>query len=87
MARIRSFLFLTFMWISIPVATLIFLLLFPVDYKYRSKIISYWSRLTLNALSFFCNLRFETQGLDNIPEQPCIIFCKHQSTWETMALQ
>jgi len=87
MAAIRSFLFLVFMWISIPVATLIFLLCFPLDYKYRSKIISYWSKLNLASLSFFCNLKHEIKGMENIPEQPCIIFCKHQSTWETMALQ
>jgi len=87
MDSIRSFLFLTFMWISIPVASFIFLLLFPIEYKYRSKIISYWSRLNLKALSFFCNLKYEIKGLENLPEQPCIIFCKHQSTWETLALQ
>ena len=75
------------MWISIPIATLIFLLCYPIDYKYRSKIISYWSKINLQVLSFFCNLKHVVIGLENIPEQPCIIFCKHQSTWETMALQ
>ncbi len=87
MASIRSFIFLAFMWLSIPLAAIIFLLCYPIHYKYRSKIISYWSKLTLQVLSSICKLKYEVTGLENIPDKPCIIFCKHQSTWETMALQ
>ena len=87
MPYLRATLFLAFMWLSIPFATAIFLIAFPLHYKYRSKIISYWSKFCLSVLTFFCDLKFEISGLENIPEKPCIIFCKHQSTWETMALQ
>ncbi len=75
------------MWLSIPFAAIFFLLSYPVPYKYRSKIISIWSKVCLSALTFFCGLKFVFSGLENIPDKPCIIFCKHQSTWETMALQ
>ena len=84
---IRATLFLTFMWLSIPFATALFLLLYPVPYQSRSKIIAVWSKVCLSVLTFFCGLKFEIKGLENIPQKPCIIFCKHQSTWETMALQ
>ncbi len=84
---IRATLFLTFMWLSIPFATALFLLLYPVPYQYRSKIIAVWSKVCLSVLTFFCGLKFEITGQENIPDKPCIIFCKHQSTWETMALQ
>jgi 1-acyl-sn-glycerol-3-phosphate acyltransferase len=87
MDRFRSTLYLMFMWLTIPIATSIFLLAYPIPYKYRSKLISSWSRITLHVLSFICGLKFEITGTENIPEKPCIIFCKHQSTWETMALQ
>jgi len=87
MGFIRSTLFLAFMWLSIPFATALFLLLYPVPYRYRSKVIALWSKICLSVLTFFCGLKFEISGLENIPENPCIIFCKHQSTWETMALQ
>ncbi len=87
MGHFRSTLYLLFMWLTIPIATTIFLLAYPVPYKYRSKLISSWSRVTLHVLSFICGLKFEISGQENIPETPCIIFCKHQSTWETMALQ
>ncbi len=87
MAYIRSTLYLAFMWLTVPFASFLFLLAFPVPYKYRSKLISSWSKITLHVLSFLCGLKFEISGQENIPETPCIIFCKHQSTWETMALQ
>lgn len=87
MAYIRSTLYLAFMWLTIPFASFLFLLAFPVPYKYRSKLISSWSKITLHVLSFLCGLKFEISGQENIPETPSIIFCKHQSTWETMALQ
>ncbi|MCU7939475.1 MAG: 1-acyl-sn-glycerol-3-phosphate acyltransferase [gamma proteobacterium symbiont of Bathyaustriella thionipta] len=87
MGYFRSTLYLMFMWLTIPVATTIFLIVYPIPYKYRSRLISSWSRVTLSVLSFICGLKFEISGHENIPEKPCIIFCKHQSTWETMALQ
>lgn len=87
MAYIRSTLYLAFMWLTIPFASFLFLLAFPVPYKYRSKLIASWSKITLHVLSFLCGLKFEISGQENIPETPSIIFCKHQSTWETMALQ
>ena len=87
MPYVRSILYLAFMWLTIPFATSIFLLAYPVPYKYRSKLISSWSNITLKVLGFICGLKFEITGRENIPDKPCIIFCKHQSTWETMALQ
>ena len=34
-----------------------------------------------------CGIRYEVQGAENIPEGGGILLCKHQSTWETLALQ
>ncbi len=87
MAYIRSVIFILFMWVSIPIATTLFLLAYPIPYHYRSKFIALWSRFTLFMLGLICNLKYQISGQENIPEKPCIIFCKHQSTWETMALQ
>ena len=87
MASIRSALFIMYMWLSIPIATVIFLLAYPIPYQYRSKLISFWSRISLSVLGFLCALKFEISGQENIPDKPCIIFSKHQSTWETLAMQ
>jgi 1-acyl-sn-glycerol-3-phosphate acyltransferase len=32
-------------------------------------------------------IRCRVLGRENIPPGPCVILCKHQSAWETMALQ
>ena len=31
-------------------------------------------------------LRYEVSGQENIPDRPCVILAKHQSTWETFFL-
>ena len=38
-------------------------------------------------LGLVCNLKFEIKGQENIPQGAAIIFSKHQSAWETLALQ
>ena len=87
MAYIRSSLFVIYMWISIPIAALIFLIAYPIPYKHRSWLISFWAKTTLAMLNILCGLKYDISGQENIPDKPCIIFSKHQSTWETMALQ
>jgi 1-acyl-sn-glycerol-3-phosphate acyltransferase len=45
-----------------------------------------WSRINLWGLAHICGLHYRLQGEENIPEGSCIIFAKHQSAWETLAL-
>lgn len=60
---------------------------FPFKFSARFKFISQWARFNLWWLAVTCNLRFEVEGKENIPKEAAIIFCKHQSMWETLALQ
>ena len=34
-----------------------------------------------------CNLSWRIEGEENIPKNPGVVFAKHQSAWETLALQ
>jgi 1-acyl-sn-glycerol-3-phosphate acyltransferase len=34
-----------------------------------------------------CGIRVEVAGRENIPDEPCIVFVKHESTWETLFIQ
>jgi 1-acyl-sn-glycerol-3-phosphate acyltransferase len=34
-----------------------------------------------------CGLRHRVTGLEHLPDGPCIVLCKHQSTWETISLR
>jgi 1-acyl-sn-glycerol-3-phosphate acyltransferase len=44
-----------------------------------------WCRLTLRSLKFFCGLSYRVEGLENIPDSPCVIAIRHSSAWETVA--
>lgn len=48
---------------------------------------SQWAISNLWLLEKICGIRYEVEGLEKIPKEPCIILCKHQSAWETLALQ
>jgi 1-acyl-sn-glycerol-3-phosphate acyltransferase len=43
-----------------------------------------WSNLYL--LRWICGVKMEFRGRENIPKGGCIVACKHQSAWETLAL-
>lgn len=45
-----------------------------------------WGRSSLFLLDKIVGLKFEFRGLENIPQGPVIVACKHQSTWETFVL-
>jgi 1-acyl-sn-glycerol-3-phosphate acyltransferase len=62
-------------------------LILPLNLSKRYKIVTQWSRFALWWLRLTCGVTSTITGLENIPSQPSVIFCKHQSAWETMALQ
>lgn len=87
MLLLRSLLF----YMGLATATLLFvpcsLLLFPLPLSLRFRFVSKWSVFNLWWLKLSCNLTHEVEGLENIPARASIIMCKHQSAWETLALQ
>ncbi|MGH8247399.1 MAG: lysophospholipid acyltransferase family protein [Gammaproteobacteria bacterium] len=87
MVLLRSVLF----YIGLSIATLIFtplgVFLFPLPFQLRFRIMSRWSAFNLWSLRIACGLSHEVLGAENIPDQAAIIMCKHQSAWETLALQ
>ena len=50
-------------------------------------IIGVWTRICLWWLKVTCGIRHEIMGRENIPEDPCVVLCRHESTWETLFLQ
>lgn len=63
------------------------LLSFPLPYRVRYWLISRWSPWILWLLRVTNGVRCEVEGLENIPAEACVVMSKHQSTWETLALQ
>lgn len=75
------------MLIITPIFALLVILMFPLNNITRSRAGSYWAHCNLFWLKLTCNLGFEVRGRENIPNHPSVILCKHQSAWETIALQ
>lgn len=63
------------------------LLLRPFRFEVRYAMANLWVRSNLWLLGTVCGLRFEVRGQEHIPAQTGVIFCKHQSAFETIALQ
>lgn len=59
----------------------------PLPFITTSLVLRFYARLVIESLRLLCGVRYEIQGLKTVPAAPFIIFSKHQSTWETYALQ
>ncbi|MFT5658637.1 MAG: 1-acyl-sn-glycerol-3-phosphate acyltransferase [Gammaproteobacteria bacterium] len=84
---IRSSLFWPpFLLVTVLVAPVLCLLMvFP--FSFRIAVIKLWINISLGLLQLICGLKYEVEGLENIPQHGFIIMSKHSSTWETIALQ
>lgn len=78
-------------WIVFAVTLVIFatLLLFTVFFSLetRWRLLQVWVNFILWWLKVTCKLTHEVQGSEHITPEAGIVFSKHQSTWETIALQ
>ena len=87
MLYLRSLIFLLLQIIITPIFSMLALLSFPLSRLSRYRIISLWAKMMLPILRVVCGICHEVKGIENLPSQPCIVLCKHQSAWETLALQ
>ena len=87
MLFLRSLLFYIGQIISTILIAPVGVIAFPLDFKKRYYLITRWAVFNLWWLKICCNVTYEILGKDNIPKKPCIVMCKHQSAFETLALQ
>ena len=59
--------------------------LFP--FRVSTKIARMYAWFIVHSLRVLCGVDYRVRGQENIPEGAAILFSKHQSTWETYALQ
>lgn len=52
-----------------------------------SRIARAWGQLILVLLRVICGLGYRVRGMENLPSESAIVFCKHQSAWETIAIR
>ena len=81
----------TVFWIFFLPATLILAgllsLAFFMPLGFRVGIVHVWIGYSLVCLRLFCGLKYEVEGLENIPDHGFIVMSKHSSTWETIVIQ
>lgn len=78
-------------WLVFPVSIMVYAVLllftFPFQLTTRWALVQTWARFVLWWLRITCRLSYAVQGAEHIPPGAAIVFSKHQSTWETIALQ
>lgn len=87
MTLVRSLIFQLVQFIWVPIYATCILFTFPLPVLQRYRLISGLAYSVMWLLRVICDIRIEVHGAENIPTKPCIVMCKHQSAWETFALQ
>ena len=87
MLSLRAFFFYLGLTLVTVVVASFSPLLFPLSQRLRARYFSLWAHSILWWLKITCNLRFQVEGRENIPDKTALILAKHQSAWETIAMQ
>jgi 1-acyl-sn-glycerol-3-phosphate acyltransferase len=87
MAFLRSLLFsLAVIVVTVPYALFACLIFFLPPWQ-RHRLITFWARIMLWLIRHVLGIRYTVIGCEHIPRGPAVILSKHQSAWETLALQ
>ncbi|WP_370454855.1 lysophospholipid acyltransferase family protein [Hahella sp. KA22] len=83
----RSFVFyIGYAW-GVIITSLIGMLVGPyVNFEKRYYIVSRFNVFALWWARIVCGIRYEIEGLENIPKTSCVVVSNHQSAWETYLL-
>lgn len=89
MSYLRSLLFFAILLVVTPVfTTLQILLCFWMPHRWRRMSVAPWVAFTNFLVKHLLGIKYELRGVENIPQdRPAVVLCKHQSAWETLALQ
>ena len=89
MRWIGSLTFSVVMIVATIITAIIMVLLSPLPFRMLTHIARSYARFIIGSLEMLCGIHFQVRGLEHVqqPQGAAIIFCKHQSAWETYALQ
>nr|WP_286206600.1 lysophospholipid acyltransferase family protein [Thauera linaloolentis] len=84
---IRSFVFAVLLaLITVPYA-LFAILIFWLPPMTRHRLITSWVPIMMWVIKHVLGIRYRLIGAENMPAGPAVVLSKHQSAWETIALQ
>lgn len=84
MIALRSALFLLCQLLLTPPFVALMFVSAPISTRGPRYFSGAWCRLMLRLGTLLCGVRFQVEGWENLPQEPCVILAKHQSAWETM---
>lgn len=87
MNLLRSVVLTLLMLVVTPVFALLGMASYPLPALTRYRIITRWTDIVMWGVKWITGIRYEVRGRENMPSEASVILCKHQSAWETMALQ
>ena len=87
MIFLRSLSFMLAMVVTTPLIVLALLLVFWLPSRQRRLFVMPWVRLVMWLIRHLLGIEYRVLGAERIPAMPCVVLCKHQSAWETFALQ
>jgi 1-acyl-sn-glycerol-3-phosphate acyltransferase len=87
MTTLRSLLFYLFL----ALFTLLLVPIYPLVRRlwphHARQYLACWAPTALWLLRTLCGVRYRVVGAEHIPTTPCVVLCRHESAWETIALQ
>lgn len=83
--RLRSILFVSYLYLSMTIVGIVFLPAWLMGRRQIAYAMRCWAFLMMAGLRFIMGIRVEVRGRAFLPDQPCLIACKHQSMFETVA--
>jgi len=84
---LRSLLFHLLLWLATACLLPLLIISLTVPQPRRNRFLSVYARHVVWLLKVVTGLDFLVTGRENIPATSSVILCKHQSIWETFALQ
>ena len=85
MIFLRSTLYTGSMFLSFLILASIALLPF-FSHSQRWSIAKTWAEINISLCEKLCGLKYQIEGLENIPKKKCVLFVKHSSVYEIFVL-
>lgn len=87
MTVLRSALFMLLLSVTTVLIVLALLCVFWLPTRQRRLFVMPWIHFVMWLMRHLLGIETRIEGSENIPAVPCVILSKHQSAWETFALQ
>ena len=86
MLIVRSLAFNLFLYVFTAICSVIAMLAAIFWPSQLAEVARRWSQAWLYCYRLICGVSLDVRGAEHMPQGPCIIAMKHQSTWDTFAL-